>query len=205
MKSIVLRGRYAFGAHACALVDDEDFSFLNSWKWKAKPNGGNNNTYAVRNTMVGGRWVTIRMHREILGLSSADDCDVDHIDHNSLNNQKDNLRRVTRRINVLNMKAHRISYTCKGCSQTISESVRLATKDKKYCSRQCRAMDVKAPRSSVLFMRCMECGEAFVGRTAKRQFCSDACRCVAKRRRVSYFLGSSQRLSNADEKTAKTR
>jgi hypothetical protein len=69
-----------------ALVDDEDFEYLNQWKWCA--NKGSNTFYAMRS---GG----IMMHRVLLNLSFGDKRVVDHIDRNGLNNQRKNIRVVT--------------------------------------------------------------------------------------------------------------
>jgi hypothetical protein len=76
------------------LVDDEDFEYLNQFKWY--PHKDISNTiYVVRNTpMVNRKRKHIRMHREILGVTDPKTY-VDHIDHNGLNNQKYNLRKVT--------------------------------------------------------------------------------------------------------------
>lgn len=80
------------------MVDDEDFNFINQWKWSAAetPSG---RVVAIRKE--GGRrdGTTIYMHRALTGAKP--DYHVDHKDHNCLNNQrKTNLRVCT---NVLNM------------------------------------------------------------------------------------------------------
>ncbi len=71
------------------MVDDEDFEFLNKWKWHISTNG-----YAVSKRKG-------YMHRIInktpIGL------ETDHIDLNKLNNQKKNLRSVTSSINKHNI------------------------------------------------------------------------------------------------------
>lgn len=78
-----------------ALVDDEDFEWLNGFKWCADKN--NYSFYAVRVSM--GK--KIYMHREILNISLLKTL-ADHKDRNGLNNQRDNLRIATRSQNNTN-------------------------------------------------------------------------------------------------------
>lgn len=65
-----------------AIVDDADYEHLNKFKWYAKLQNGI--WYACRTQK------TIRMHREI--MKCPDDKEVDHVDHDGLNNQRHNLR-----------------------------------------------------------------------------------------------------------------
>jgi hypothetical protein len=86
-----------------ALVDDEDFEFLNQFKWYAKK--ANRTFYALRNSFYveNKKRHTIQMHRVILGLKDLN-IKCDHIDHNGLNNQKNNLRHSTNAENCKNQK-----------------------------------------------------------------------------------------------------
>jgi len=72
-----------------ALVDDEDYEYLNQWKWYlVKPRYI---YYAIRiGKRINGKNKHIYMHRVIMNTPSW--LQVDHIDHNGLNNQKSNLR-----------------------------------------------------------------------------------------------------------------
>jgi len=123
---IPLRGKYAVGASAFAIVDAEDYPALSQYKWKAKPNADGNNIYAVRNVVRDGRHVTLRMHREVLGLTQADACDVDHRNHMSLDNRRDNLRRATRSENLLNMQIKRMEFRCRYCKTAHLEDKKAA-------------------------------------------------------------------------------
>ena len=79
MKSIPLtRGKFA-------LVDDEDYEYLNQWKWFCA------HGRAVRGG--GYKKKSVFMHRVI--LNTPDGYHTDHIDSNPLNNQKSNLRVCT--------------------------------------------------------------------------------------------------------------
>jgi hypothetical protein len=82
-----------------ALVDDRDFTFLSGWKWFAHPHGKNKRMYAARNQRVGGKRVTVLMHRVLLGITSGE---VDHVDGDGLNNTRANIRPCSRAQNVAN-------------------------------------------------------------------------------------------------------
>jgi len=84
-----------------ALVDDEDYEYLNQWKWYALK--FKNTYYVGRNIFINNKWVLSRMHREI--MATIEGMDVDHIDHNGFNNQKSNLRNCTRTQNQMNKMA----------------------------------------------------------------------------------------------------
>lgn len=76
-----------------ATVDDEDYEFLNQWKWYLSNTG-----YAVRNE----NGKTISMQRVI--LSTPIGLHSDHIDHDRLNNCRMNLRVCLPRENKANRK-----------------------------------------------------------------------------------------------------
>lgn len=86
-------------------VDDEDFEWLNEFKWYAafKSSYANGGGYmAVRNVKPR----KLYMHREILMRILERQLDskeyVDHIDGNSLNNKRNNLRVVTPQQSAIN-------------------------------------------------------------------------------------------------------
>lgn len=88
-----------------ALVDDEDWEFLRLTRWCAhrKPR----TTYAVRTRCyAGGGRVFEQMHRLVLeralGRPIYPGMECDHEDGNGLNNQRSNLREVTKRGNCEN-------------------------------------------------------------------------------------------------------
>lgn len=86
-----------------ALVDNEDFEWLNQWRWYYQHRG-----YAQRT--VGNNKVI--MHRAI--LNPPLDMEVDHINHNQLDNRRINLRIVSpsqnsqnRRIGIKNTSGYK--------------------------------------------------------------------------------------------------
>jgi hypothetical protein len=84
------------------LVDDGDYESLIKYKWFAQKSG--TRYYAGRNVWGGTRKRPkisyVFMHRCLLDTPKG--MEVDHIDGNGLNNQKSNLRNVTKRENLQN-------------------------------------------------------------------------------------------------------
>jgi hypothetical protein len=71
------------------LVDKDDYEFLSSWKWHVVMSRG---PYACR---CWPKDKLVYMAREILGLFPGDPRMADHINHNTLDNRRSNLRIVT--------------------------------------------------------------------------------------------------------------
>jgi hypothetical protein len=107
MKKICLsQGHYA-------LVDDEDFDFLNKRKWCISKR--KNTSYAVRYvTKTDGSRHPIFMHRAIMGTPKG--FDTDHKDGNGLNNKRGNLRVCTKSENQRNRISRVGSSLFKGVS-----------------------------------------------------------------------------------------
>lgn len=85
-----------------AQVDDDDFEYLNKFKW-CTLSGGGSCEYARRAHQSGNKQIAILMQNEI--ITNHKGFIVDHIDGNTLNNQKNNLRLTTQQKNCFNQKA----------------------------------------------------------------------------------------------------
>lgn len=83
-----------------AKVDACDFANLNAFNWHAVKLGGS--YYAVRKVRIGGKRMNSYMHREI--MLPPDSMVVDHINHDTLDNTRSNLRVVTYSVNIRNRK-----------------------------------------------------------------------------------------------------
>ncbi len=82
-----------------ALVDEEDFEYINQWKWCYRQG------YAIRGEYLGrvegkSKTKTISMHRLI--NSTANGLDTDHINGDKLDNRRSNLRSCEHRLNTQN-------------------------------------------------------------------------------------------------------
>lgn len=85
-----------------AIVDDEDFDELNKYKWFAAWNSCTKSFYATRQIRCGSRQRALRMNRVILGLEFGDKRQGDHVNLDTLDNRKGNLRVATHQQNMLN-------------------------------------------------------------------------------------------------------
>jgi hypothetical protein len=83
------------GGHI-ALVDDCDFDDLSKYFWWLTSNG-----YAARK---GKGRTTIRMHRQVIGVTADRSKLVDHINGNRLDNRRENLRACNKSQNGMNSK-----------------------------------------------------------------------------------------------------
>ena len=111
-----------------AIVDDEDYEILSKYKWCAN---GNTRMYAKRHKMFPDGRRMVSMHREILGLDSVRSYPiVDHINHNSLDNRRSNLRIVNKSQNNLNRE--RRTGSVWRHKQTKKWCVRITIFNKKY-------------------------------------------------------------------------
>lgn len=96
MKKISLsQGRFA-------LIDAEDFEFLNQWEWCYSRG------YALRNEYIGmidGKQKAKRIPMHRLVNKTPDDLQTDHINGDKLDNRKCNLRSCTSSQNHMNKKS----------------------------------------------------------------------------------------------------
>ena len=90
-----------------ALVDDADFEWLSQWNWSANFDSRKDIPRATRSVSLAERLTkgvprTLHMHRFILSARPGEE--VDHINGNSLDNRRANLRIVSRSDNLRNRR-----------------------------------------------------------------------------------------------------
>lgn len=78
-------------------LDDGDFAEFSAWRWHAS---GSSHVYARRNTDINGVSVSLYLHRLI--TTAPPELDVDHINGDTLDNRRENLRVVTTAENLWN-------------------------------------------------------------------------------------------------------
>ena len=117
MKTIQLTGGYG------TVIDDDDYELLSKYKWTAMVTGKHiKRVYAYRRTgwdATNKRWLgTLLMHRQLLSAPAG--ADVDHINHDTLDNRKENLRLATRSQNLANNRRARGVTGMRGVTLTTS-------------------------------------------------------------------------------------
>lgn len=100
MKEIQLSKQGKNKGKFVAFVDDEDYEYLNIWRWCVS---GKKIPYVATCQRINGVKITLLMHRLI--MNTPEGIEVDHIDHNGLNNQRNNLRNCTKSQNQMNRKS----------------------------------------------------------------------------------------------------
>lgn len=87
------------------LVDKEDYDYLNQFHWQAIAGRTKKEFYAIRNNgyASNGTRLKVRLHREL--MNAPDGYEVDHINGDTLDNRKSNLRICSHAENVRNQKS----------------------------------------------------------------------------------------------------
>lgn len=85
-----------------AMVGDDDYEELSKYKWSISTGSQKDSYYAYRTERVNGKDKPIAMQRQIMNCPIG--MIVDHINHNTLDNRKDNLRVVTNQQNSCNRR-----------------------------------------------------------------------------------------------------
>lgn len=97
------RNKKSKNRNLVALVDDEDYEYLNQWNWSGEKH--RNTFYAHRVDTTGEKKIKIKMHRLIANVAGTKVL-IDHIDGNGLNNCKSNIRVCTSSQNSMNRKKY---------------------------------------------------------------------------------------------------
>lgn len=87
------------------IVDDEDYAYLKQFAWHTIKAKTTRSRYAIRYLYHGGRnnKTSVSMHRELLGMTDPAK-KVDHINHDGLDNRRENLRPASDQQNAANSR-----------------------------------------------------------------------------------------------------
>ncbi len=80
-------------------IDDEDLERVTQYKWHLYRNPKARTVYAITRT----NGVDLRMHRLILGARKGEG--IDHVNHDGLDNRRENLRMATTQQNTMNKRS----------------------------------------------------------------------------------------------------
>ncbi len=95
MKAIVTHNRHGY-KNGLFIVDDVDFEQLSKHSWHL----GSNGKYAQTSIKKEGKWINKYIHQLVLYIPEG--MEADHIDQNTYNNLRSNLRAVTHQQNLIN-------------------------------------------------------------------------------------------------------
>ena len=86
-------------------VDESDFAFLNQWTWGCHTTLDGLKYASRRERRENGKSRRVYLHRLLMGLEPGDKREVDHVNHNTLDNRRLNLRVVTGAQNRYNRRS----------------------------------------------------------------------------------------------------
>lgn len=127
------------------------------------------------------------MHRVVIGYEGP--LDIDHINHNALDNRRCNLRITTRSENVLNRRDIEAQCSCRECGKEWVQVIKAGSRIPVYCCTQCATKKYKRARILASAMRmpikrqCQWCNEDFDVAATHQKYCTESCRKSAKWRR----------------------
>lgn len=85
------------------MVDREDIEKLSKFRWRINITQGYIYTYMYKD----GKRYLVYLHRYLMGLESGNSLEVDHVNHNKLDNRKANLRVCTHQQNLMNKSKYK--------------------------------------------------------------------------------------------------
>lgn len=107
MKEIIINSP-KYGEHK-VFIDDEDFELINKYTWRLLKQPRSYTLYAITNIFKNEKYCTTRIHRLIMNCLDNKLIHIDHINHNGLDNRKENLRLVTPSQNQMNRNKRQFS------------------------------------------------------------------------------------------------
>lgn len=85
-------------------IDDEDWDRVSQYRWRTSKKKNTDTVYIRAHQYINDKRVDITLHRFIMGCRYGDGTMVDHINHDTLDNRKNNLRFCTGQENNQNRR-----------------------------------------------------------------------------------------------------
>lgn len=86
------------------IIDKEDYEKIKNYTWYACHKRKNSSPYIIADYMIDGKKYKLYLHRFLMGCVKGDGKIIDHINGDTLNNSKSNLRVASRAENQRNCK-----------------------------------------------------------------------------------------------------
>jgi len=96
----------------CAVIDDGDWPIVSQFSWYATPHEQGSYYAATGVKNINGKWTTLYMHRLITGAPKGKE--VDHRNHDTLDNRRENLSVGSKKDNMANGKYALTTHCPKG-------------------------------------------------------------------------------------------
>jgi hypothetical protein len=106
MKTFVITSK-KYGNHQ-VMIDDEDYQRVMKYHWNVYSSKRHSTLYVHSRVFVDNRYTTLRLHRVVMRITDSK-VQIDHKDHNGLNNQKKNLRPCTPSLNGGNQSISKLN------------------------------------------------------------------------------------------------
>lgn len=100
MAKILVKNKYV-------LIDDDNHAYFLTMKWEFVKSKSGNEYARARIKHISGKSKSVLMHRLVVGIQDGDRREVDHINNNTLDNRRENLRIVTKTENRANRRSLR--------------------------------------------------------------------------------------------------
>jgi hypothetical protein len=93
-----------YGIKTC-YIDEEDYHLVNKYKWSLQK--VSHLFYVIRREYINKKLIITFLHNQILNIIPNNQYEIDHIDNNGLNNQRNNLRKCTHAENMMHKKIYK--------------------------------------------------------------------------------------------------
>jgi hypothetical protein len=125
-----------------ALIDEGDFPLVSGRKWYALPSTVKGRFYAMSGAKrADGKTTMVSMHRLITGAPKGKE--VDHVNHDTLDNRRENLRVGSHRDNMQNGRWALATHCPKGHPYDEANTYRMKHKNGRQC-RECARLFTRA-------------------------------------------------------------